>query len=68
MYAVKSFFMQFELSFKGFSIFVAYRINVIWTPLLNRAPTIENSNTTPVKNPDLGQKSVKIGQIFHKFE
>ena len=31
-----------------------YRINVTWTPLLNRTPPIENYNRTPVKNRDLG--------------
>ena len=36
-----------------------YRIDVIWTPLLNRTPPIKNSNTTLVKNLYLGQKLVK---------
>ena len=38
---------------------IRYRIDVIWTPLLNRTPPIENSNKTPVKNLYLGQKLVK---------
>ena len=37
-----------------------YHINVIWTPLLNRTPPIENSNTTPLKYLYLGQKLVKL--------
>ena len=45
-----------------------YRIRVVWTPLLNRTPPIEYSSTTPVKNPNLGQKLAKFGQIAAKFE
>ena len=49
----------------SFSIFMlnrfTYRIDVIWTPLLNRTPPIKNSNTTPVKYLYLGQKLVKSG-------
>ena len=45
-----------------------YRIHVIWAPLLNRTPPIEYSNTTPVKNPILGQNLAKIWQIAAKFE
>ena len=36
--------------------------------LLNRTTPTGKSNVTPVKNSDLGQKWVKIGQIFDKFE
>ena len=36
--------------------------------LSNRTPPKANSNTTPVKNPVLGQTFVKIGQIVAKFE
>ena len=46
---------------------VIYRIHVIWAPLLNRTPPIEYSNTTPVKNPVLGQKLAKIGKIAANF-
>ena len=44
-----------------------YRIHAIWAPLLNRTPPIEYSNTTPVKNPVLGQKLAKIGKIAANF-
>ena len=37
---------------------------VIWDPLSNRTPTIENFNTTQAKNPDLGHKLVKIAAKF----
>ena len=45
-----------------------YRIHIIWAPLLNRTPPNEYSNTTPIKNPDLGKKMAKIGQNVAKFE
>ena len=35
---------------------------------MNRTPPIKYSNTTPVKNPVLGQKLAKNGQIVAKFE
>ena len=39
---------------------IIYRTDVIWTPLLNRTPSLENSNITPVKNLYLGQKLIKL--------
>ena len=43
-----------------------YRIDVIWTPLLNRTSSIENSNRSPVKKLDLGQKLVKLWQNLNR--
>ena len=40
-------------------VIFTYRIDVIWTPLLNRTPSSEKSNRTPVIKPDLSQKLVK---------
>ena len=52
----------------GQVLYLMYRIDVIWTPLSNRTPPKANSNTTPVKNPVLGHKLLKIAQIVAKFE
>ena len=45
-----------------------YRIRVIWTLLLNKAPPIKYFNRTPDNNQVLGQKLEKIGKIAAKFE
>ena len=44
------------------SLKFAYCFHVIWAPLLNRTPLIENSNRTPFKNLDSDQNLVKLWQ------
>ncbi len=46
---------------------VTYRIDVIWTSLLNKTPPTENSDTNPFKSPDLSLKFLKDGQIAAKI-
>ena len=51
-----------------FKYFIQYRRYLNPSALLNRTPTSEKSNRTPVKNQGLGKKLLKIGQFVVKVE